>query len=301
MTIYESLYDRHREVLRNEKVIPQNNFYHYTSPAGLKGIIESKKIWFSNIEYLNDEQELFYTYNLVKKITEEIQVDNYSDFLKGVFDQYDKYIQTRKREHVSSDYYIACFSNSEDNLSLWHYYTKNENSIGYNIEFSKNLIERLLHENTYNLDTSRIIHGQVIYNVERQRELIKNAINDFNDAYLNSNDLQVQNNIALFFWYLVNDFSLFFKHKAFKAEKEYRIILPKGKLNNRVELKSREYNGFFIPYIERLFDVEDIKSIKLSPTNKETLVKESVINLLKMNNYNANIIKVEKSDIPLRY
>ncbi len=301
MNIYESLYNEHRDILRNEKVISQQSFYHYTSPVGLKGIIESKQLWFSNLEFLNDEQELFYTYNLVREIAEKLHKNAPSEFLRGVFDQYNKYLQTRKREHVSSDYYIACFSNTEDNLSLWNYYTKNENYIGYNIEFSKILIERLVHENTLHLDSSRIIHGQIIYDVKKQQELIKNALNAFNSEYISSSNSDVKRNIALFFWYLINDFSLFFKHKAFEAEKEYRIILPKGKLNNNVKLKTREHKGFFIPYIERYFDASDIKTIWLSPTNNERLVRDSLINLLNIHNYNIESINIKKSDIPLRY
>jgi hypothetical protein len=35
-------------------------FYHYTSQRGLLGIIKEKKIWATNIRYLNDEREFDY-------------------------------------------------------------------------------------------------------------------------------------------------------------------------------------------------------------------------------------------------
>jgi len=37
---------------------PQRTLYHYTSLTGLKGIIEQRNIWVSDICYLNDSEEL---------------------------------------------------------------------------------------------------------------------------------------------------------------------------------------------------------------------------------------------------
>ena len=34
------------------------NLYHYTSWAGLQGILASQSMWASNIRYLNDQSEL---------------------------------------------------------------------------------------------------------------------------------------------------------------------------------------------------------------------------------------------------
>lgn len=37
----------------------QDILYHYTSLSGLKGIVETGKIWATNILYLNDSEEFF--------------------------------------------------------------------------------------------------------------------------------------------------------------------------------------------------------------------------------------------------
>ncbi len=37
----------------------QTYLYHYTSAEGLKGILEDRRIWASDIFYLNDWTELF--------------------------------------------------------------------------------------------------------------------------------------------------------------------------------------------------------------------------------------------------
>src|SRR5215472_6382632 len=37
---------------------PQRTLYHYTSLTGLKGIVEQRNFWVSDIRYLNDSEEL---------------------------------------------------------------------------------------------------------------------------------------------------------------------------------------------------------------------------------------------------
>ncbi|HMC13498.1 MAG TPA: hypothetical protein VKG67_04050, partial [Gallionellaceae bacterium] len=34
------------------------HLYHYTTAAGLQGIVESQQLWATNIAYLNDAEEL---------------------------------------------------------------------------------------------------------------------------------------------------------------------------------------------------------------------------------------------------
>jgi|WetSurMetagenome_2_1015567.scaffolds.fasta_scaffold1664213_1 hypothetical protein len=45
-------------------------FYHYTSQRGLLGIMKEKKIWATNIRYLNDESEFDYGVNKVLEVLE---------------------------------------------------------------------------------------------------------------------------------------------------------------------------------------------------------------------------------------
>ena len=42
------------------------NIYSYTSQKGLLGILQSKKLWMTNILYLNDSSEFTHTLDLVK-------------------------------------------------------------------------------------------------------------------------------------------------------------------------------------------------------------------------------------------
>ena len=49
------------------------DIYHYTSVDGIIGILRNKELWFTNIYFLNDNQELFYTYKLIDEVIKEIK------------------------------------------------------------------------------------------------------------------------------------------------------------------------------------------------------------------------------------
>ena len=62
--------------MRKEDAIRQRLF-HYTTQSGLRGIIENRCLWFTNILYLNDATEFEYTFKMVQeeleKVTQPIQ------------------------------------------------------------------------------------------------------------------------------------------------------------------------------------------------------------------------------------
>lgn len=45
--------------------VPTTPLYHYTSPAGLIGIVETKRLWASSIQHLNDSTEFKHAASLV--------------------------------------------------------------------------------------------------------------------------------------------------------------------------------------------------------------------------------------------
>ena len=47
---------------------PPATLYHYTNDGGLRGIIETGKLWFTDIFYLNDPSELKYSVRLASDI-----------------------------------------------------------------------------------------------------------------------------------------------------------------------------------------------------------------------------------------
>src|SRR5678816_1780308 len=54
-----------RRIDDTDRPVPPR-LYHYTTPAGLLGIVENNKLWATHINYLNDATELGYARALVE-------------------------------------------------------------------------------------------------------------------------------------------------------------------------------------------------------------------------------------------
>ena len=114
--------------------------YHYTSLEGFKGIVETKKIWAANNDYLNDISEIKYA----------------SELLQGCLGEYDN--KTLPEEVVTSvmqqDHYkkfgdlmfsyICSFSEDPDLLSQWRAYGANGKGVclGFSLEKLKGCVEK---------------------------------------------------------------------------------------------------------------------------------------------------------------
>jgi hypothetical protein len=86
-----------------------DNAYHYTSPQGAFSILQTKTLWFTDSQYLNDKSENKYT-------TDE-----------------------RRR-------YILCASCNSDTVAMWNYYVKNNTYQGYNLGIDVNKLKELLQD-----------------------------------------------------------------------------------------------------------------------------------------------------------
>lgn len=138
-------------------------------------------------------------------------------------------LQDRSYEYLKHRSFIISFSTAGDELTLWNYYTKNENSVGYNIAFDtkelmrKIKIKKLVLDNDTNVCYPGIMdvnfhHGKVIYNEHEQCEIMKKEIEKF-AGYFVSNDDFCQ-------YLLVEKYCglAIFKSSYFKHEQEYRLV-----------------------------------------------------------------------------
>lgn len=80
-----------REILDR---VPPPVLYHYTNQKGLLGILDSKEIWASHTQYLNDANEFRYAIKLVRKELERmikaakgLQRDLLKEMLEAVFER----------------------------------------------------------------------------------------------------------------------------------------------------------------------------------------------------------------------
>lgn len=295
-TASEKLWGKYYKTFEEAISVTNKNIYHYTSSEAMFKIISNKKIWFSNVNCLNDESERKYIYTLLKQC---IKSKKLNSMFKEEILKVCEMMESEQEEvcYASTLYnlknkFIASFSLNSDSLSLWNYYTKTKNMLGYSIDFN---LEDFLE--TTNSTNKYYLYGKVIYEERDQLEILNLMIDDYNEEFckfLNGDEEVHRSFLISEFIMIIHMFGLFFKHPAYALEQEFRFIYEPSD-----DIKYRQHFGIFIPYVEISFDMSCIKSIKISPTQKEQLLKTTLIDML--NNIGYQNIDVLNSNIPLRY
>jgi hypothetical protein len=121
--------------------------FHYTSQAGLEGILRTKSIWATNIRYLNDAAEFKHAIGLFKAhISSRPNLDSHSKLLLEVLHR-DAFGQWW-HENSPLPIYVASFSSEADQLSQWRAYAS---SNGYCIGFPPSMLKKLAAAQGYEL------------------------------------------------------------------------------------------------------------------------------------------------------
>ena len=284
------------EIESNVPINDSEIVYHYTTPTALKNIIEKRCIWLSEIHYLNDKSELTYTYELLHKILEN-SFDIDKDFKETLINliTIKRYASPlRIRELPSKNIFIASFSNASDELLLWNYYTKSEHKYGYNIGFNK---QQLFPNSRVFCVQPQFYFKDVIYTESEQEERLRKILQIYNKGFVEFEEKDDKDHLIDLFLYLINLLSIFFKHKSFESEKEFRLVFIDNVKNPKIDVQYRIANGIFVPFINYKFSAKTIKSITASPLIDINLC-DGLEQFLQSNKIK---VEVQKSDVPLRY
>lgn len=280
--------------------------YHYTSSEGLLGILKNKTLWFTEIEGLNDSTEGDYIWEILEECIKDKYDERFNTAILALKNNSYEINNEIKGEFESRSYFVCSFSENPDSLSLWNYYTKNVNSVGYNICFDKQQLTALAKKWEKNFGVTLY---KVLYDKEKQVEWMKNTLDliyKYWKKYKNRKRLELLDHLQ----YLFACIRIGFKHPSFENEQEVRLvvelrgnqflenlsIMPKQK-----EMKLRVVNNAFIPYLEIPFeDVNVVKRVTSSPIIKDERAIDSLYLLLYKYGY-FDSCEVWSSDIPLKY
>ena len=285
------------------------DIYHYTSPGGLSSIIGKGKLRFTDRLFLNDKSEGTYVLQLYRKVLNDLHLDLEEQFyvsaeksLEKTLNEFDSYCMKKKLF-----IYQCSFSCDQDSLCLWNYYTKGDSIKGYNIHFkSKALCEGLvLSSKLANNRTVKPVRGKVIYNKNKQTEIVTKIVQIFHSHYKTS-DIDT----SVLTMYLIDKLlfiGIFFKDSCFQIENEYRIALPLYVNDdwNYVVIDDKpnhfERNGILIPYIDVGFQEKSLIGIGLSPTTDVELAVKSVQRVGAKYSCLKEKANIVRSKIPVRY
>jgi len=211
-----------------------NKLYHYTDARGLEGIAQNRILWMSNINYLNDSEEYYYTFDLTKKVLEKYY-PGLLEYNKINFD----------RERVSNIFSFS-LSEKEDLLSQWRGYCPNG---GFAISLDVQQFNEIIKENDF-----KVI--KCIYNPRWQEAFIIRHVIGFSPAeYMYEFEKERQegtvgyaagiyssqmNNI----WLRMNKAASILKHPSFSEEAEWRVIkdLNDSSISNESLIYSVEHH-----------------------------------------------------------
>jgi Protein of unknown function (DUF2971) len=244
--------------------------YHYTDVEGLKGILDSGKIWATQTKYLNDSQEVSYGRQLALDVCREITHQGAVQII-----WLDRVSQAISAGIPGGEPYVACFCEHGDLLSQWRGYGR-----GYG--YSVGLRPR---GKVYSRLPSKLCSlVQVVYDPETQRRIIRELVDRYLDSlsrfvaqFTNRAIASHCNSIlqislddehdvsklssAEFLKEIVHVHlsqlsleldSMFsrFKHVGFEEEKEWRLIHYNSAVRGSQQVEYRPSNGVLVPYVE---------------------------------------------------
>lgn len=257
--------------------------YHYCSVESFYYIINSKVLWLSDSEYMNDKYESKWIDKIVGKIFKEFKELNL--YKK-------KELKKRKKDYknvISDKNYLMSFSEVKDYLSQWRGYGDDGRGVIISFDINGYLFK------TYGIcedssTTPKFGFEKVIYN--SYNEIQKFMHKDFRNKDL---------------FKIIKDMASRIKHETFNEEKEIRLVYtPENnfqldidswydkQLNEISEKKYRLMNKNIVAYYEYDFKckLEFIDSIILGP--KCNLNKKDLKEFLDSNGFNHVVIENSK-------
>lgn len=307
--------------------------FHYTSITGLQGILEKRTLRFTNINYLNDKDEI------------TAGVESLAKIIDGTDEQKEK-LFTPIHE-LGERTFVCCFSLDEDSLPMWNYYTKESHNQDYNIEFNDRLLVESILLNNPLLEGCELSFSLVEYCKNNHSHYSKIFSNEFNSSLdfamlnffstiaknISDNDSQLlqewetrlnelskrkkEVGLSVYRYHgqtgkfkrdTSGNYLFFVKRECFSPEKELRITItvPPEKLpllKQREVYKYRISNGVLVPYLELNFSPNAIQGLTISPTTQSDLAEQSIKDFLKYCDCSFDNPEtfIKKSKVPVRF
>jgi hypothetical protein len=208
---------------------PPSIIYHYTNDVGLKGILETGQLRLTDIFNLNDPSELSHGFSHAVKILNRMAAEGPPEsklFCRQFSDFYENGLQE------SAHYFVCSFSSCGDDLGQWRAYA--DNGRGYALGFEAKSLEdsfvKKIEDAKQNDSNSCTFH--VTYDETILEDIHKNIIECMFELISMPLDRGLDNatikaymgSLSVSLSVYVLQAALFFKHKAYKNESEYRFL-----------------------------------------------------------------------------
>lgn len=272
---------------------PPPLLYHYTGQDGLTGILSSEAVWASQVQYLNDGQELTLCLDLTGRWLRsqpDFQGDGRRSRLLRAMEGW--------LERVGLvDVYVASFTEEGDLLSQWRGYCRPGDAFSIGIP-STHLVAaaypfwRLLRCVYEQAEQFALIAAHVEEHVER----LEQARRDFPDE----DESKRLDSVAFIFLIELLQLAPAIKHWEFREEREWRLVSPRLIEYPSTRVMFRRGRHTLIPYYEYpLTGLHDVDlEVIVGPTQHPDLSINAVLSLLKHKGYRSGARRSSK--VPFR-
>lgn len=238
--------------------------YHYTTGDGLIGILQNKKIWATNVGYMNDSEEFIQGAKALRREAESrfsLRYDNPENpdpisredrILEALVNRLDSIIEGK-----SFRAFVACFSGCEDDLAQWRGYSgaQSKFSIGFDGERLGEMANSLTHSRDgNNRRFLRCFLAPAIYKRHQQKHLVRRMVDFILDQFPRDEDAadfeyDVDYDASWIDAYMKTGALALalLKNDRFDQEREWRlVVIP----SNNDHVKFRNRASMLTPYLE---------------------------------------------------
>lgn len=270
--------------------------YHYTSEAGVYGILKSRSLHLKNVNYMNDPREL----NYLSQYLESYQERNFikQETIKNIL-----YEVGRIKGYY--DIFVFSTSDNKDSKTLWEKYTNPKYdgfNIGFNIEQLRELFKKYEITEKSGNNIMFVEDGEVLYSELEKQKIVDENIKTYIMHHTSTQEDHAYNtDLMRTYLYL---YSVFFKGEVdWSEEKEYRfaIFIEKGYAKQITQTIT--IDDEIIPYIS--INLEDnsiehpFEEIVIGTKNDFEKDRNALIKLLDTKYYKTLKDNICKSDISI--
>src|SRR6266851_4669429 len=253
---------------------PPDELFHYTSAAGLYGILSSRSLWTTMISYLSDRKEFSYAVEIAHKVLVDRAQHANAPLLRDFYNRFSESFRWLQKPDVC----VFCLTEDPDLLSQWRGYTPPDG--GYSIGFDSSALRRILIR-----EHSRLV--PCTYDTIEQGALLAEALDSAVSGVLAQLatpsraelDQLVESALGAF----VRDFveiAPSIKHPSFKEEREWRLV-SRIVLGKDDQLNFRPASGVLLPYYKLDLDNGDgsipIRTLVVGPGPHQDLAAQAVL------------------------
>jgi Protein of unknown function (DUF2971) len=278
--------------------------YHYTDGRGLKGMLESGQVWFTDYRHLNDPSELMHGIDMARDVALRLSAGADGPF--QIFLEHFSNLFRHGNFAGTLEFFIASFSRTRDDLGQWRAYA--DNGRGFAIGFAPCMFE------VGRPTPGRLSEfvGPVRYGIdevnERHSAALEEAMTIFSETVIANADLNEAVRISFMDQFVREMMAqpliwncLTSKHPAYNYEQEIRLIILGTQAVVGPHVTTRLRGSEIVPYIAHpmpLREPRNIAEIVVGPAAPAD-AKRTVRAMLNSLGVDPNI-EVSRSDIPYR-